>query len=222
MRPLEAAPQKMEPTARLDARFRGAGEKTYLSSCLVMTPLKIAKTFALKTGVGVCVMDSSPGLLAGDFYRTDWHLEGNSRVAVSTQGFTRVHPSRDNPCRSNQSFRLESGARLEWFPEPLMLYKEAAFHGQTEVELAADATLLMGEVVCAGRIARGETFQFHAFQSRLRVRREGRLIYVSQTALRPSQFEPKRIGAWGNWTHQGQFSMFSPQANKSILLQIRT
>jgi urease accessory protein len=116
---------------------------------------------------------------------------------------------------------LETGAVLQWFPEPLMLYRDAALQTETEIELGENSMLAMGEIVCAGRVGRGEAFEFHAYQSRLRVRRDGRLIFVSQTALRPSQFEPKRVGAWGKYTHQGQFLLFMPRINPELLDEVR-
>lgn len=207
---------------RLEAHFHLGNGRTRMGRCFTGAPLKIAKTFALdedETGIGVCVcvMDCSPGMLAGDHYQFHWQLESGARVFVTTQGFTRVHPSRENPCLLKQTIRLERGAKLELFPEPLMLFRDASLRTETEVELAEGATLLMGEIVCAGRVGRGEAFEFHALQSRLRVRREGRLIFLNQTGLRPANFDPKRIGAWKGFTHQGHFCVFSLDANASML-----
>ncbi len=212
---------EVAPTGRLEARFESAGGKTQMTRCFAAAPLKIAKTFAQGDGLGVCVMDCSPGLLAGDWYQFNWHLEEKARVFVTTQGFTRVHPSRENPCRLKQKIHLQRGANLEWFPEPTTLFEGAALRTECEVEMAADATFVGCEIVCAGRVGRGEAFGFHALQSRLRVRREGRLIFVSQTALRPSHFDPTRIGAWRDFTHQGQFLVFSSRAGDGLLPVLR-
>lgn len=192
-----------------------------MSHCLATAPLKIAKTFAQEEGIEVCVMDCSPGLLAGDSYLFDWHLEADTRVKITTQGFTRVHPSRDHPCQVRQHFRLERGAVLEWFPQPLVLYREAALRSECEIELDAGAALLMGEIVCAGRTGRGEAFEFQLWTNHVRVRREGRLIFVSQTGLRPQAFDPKRVGGWGDCTHQGQFLAFVPQTGAALLTALR-
>ena len=217
------------PSARLEAVFASANGKTQMSRCFAAAPLKIAKTFPLdepglgpyETGIGVCVMDCSPGLLAGDFYRFDWHLGENAHVWVSTQGFTRVHPSRENPCRLEQKICLESGAWLEWFPYPTTLFRDADLRNNCEVEIAGNATLLMGEILGAGRIGRGEAFEFHAWRSRVGVRRAGRLIFCSQTGLRPANFAFGRVGAWEDWTHQGQFQVFSTHAGQALLNVLR-
>ncbi len=204
------------PTAWLEARFDVVVGRTRMAHCFAQSPLKIAKTFARENGVDVCVMDCSPGMLAGDWYSTSWHLEQNARVTVSTQGFSRVHPSRARPCKLQQRFELESGSWLEHFPEPLMLYQNAAVRIESDIEMSQSATLLMGEIVCAGRIARGEAFAFHALQNRLRARCEGHLIYANQTGLRPADFGARRVGAWGTFTHAGTFLIFSARADEEL------
>lgn len=187
-----------------------------MATCFALAPLKIAKTFPRENGVEVCVMDCSPGMLAGDHYDFSWCLGENAQVAVSTQSFSRVHPSRERPCLLQQRFELECGACLEHFPEPLVLYADAHLRIETQVEMSASATLLMGEIVCAGRIARGELFAFHSLQNRMRVRCEGKLIHVNQSGLRPADFRPQRVGAWGDFTHAGTLSIFSARADEGL------
>ena len=208
-------------TARLEARFAGARGQTEMSHYLASAPLKIAKTFVGESGISVCVMDCSPGMLAGDCYDFRWHLEKNARVSLTTQGFTRVHPSRENSCALKQNLVLESGAIGEWFPEPLMLYQDAHLRSETAIEIAPDATLLWSEITCAGRVARGEAFGFHALQNRMRVRRDRKLIFVNQTGLRPATDNFNHVGAWNGFTHAGNFHVFSPHANQELCELLR-
>ena len=212
---------EIAPTARLEAHFESVRERTQLTRCFAKSPLKIAKTFPLESGVRVCVMDCSPGMLAGDHYEFSWHLGANTAVEVTTQGFTRVHPSLAHPCTLHQKIALEPGAYLEHFPEPLMLFHDAAIKTECQVDLAPKATLLMGEIVCAGRIERGEVFAFRSWQSRTRVRRAGKLIYVAQNALRPDTLTPSCVGSWGDYTHAGTFCVFSPHVGAEFLPALR-
>ena len=211
---------KTNPTAQLHAKFAYEG-RTRLANLYAKAPLKIAKTFPQEKALSVCVMDASPGLLAGDFYEFDWHLGAQCEVHITTQGFTRVHPSRENPCLIQQKINLESGARLEWFPEPLMLYSGAALRAESEIKIAAGATILMGEVFCAGRIGRGESWAFASYENRLRVHLDGELIYVNQSALHPQNFAPQRVGIFENFTHSATFLAFasdiSPDNLRTVL-----
>jgi len=209
------------PTAELRARFRCADGRTQLAHLFNKAPLKVAKTFALQNALGVCVMDASPGLLAGDFYNFSWHLEENAHVHLSTQGFTRVHPSRERSCLLRQDIRVETGALLEYLPEPLMLYKDAAVRSECEINIAGGGTVLFCDILCSGRIGHGEAFQFHSLQNRLRVRYNDELIFINQTSLRPHRFLPDRVGAWQNFTHQGNFYIFSEQADSTLCDTLR-
>ncbi len=78
---------KTDPTAQLHAKFAYEG-RTRLANLYAKAPLKIAKTFPQEKALSVCVMDASPGLLAGDFYEFDWHLGAQCEVHITTQGFT--------------------------------------------------------------------------------------------------------------------------------------
>lgn len=210
-----------DPTAVLQAKFCHDGARTQLTQLHCKAPLKIAQTFPLEKALSVCVMDASPGLLAGDYYSLAWHMAENACVSITTQGFTRVHPSQNNPCLLRQSVAIATGAHLEFFPEPLMLYKGATLRAETQVEMASEATLLMGEVFCAGRIQRGESFAFASYENRLRVRRENQLIFMNQTALRPAQMPPGVIGAWGDYTHGATFYTFGLDANATLCEMLR-
>ena len=203
-------------TARLEARFVREGGRTRLAHCFCAAPLKIAKTFPLGEAVSVCVMDASPGLLAGDHYELSWQLDEGAHVHVTTQGFTRVHPAAERPCLLRQQIRVADGALLEYFPEPLMLFQGAALRAENQIDIARGGTLLLSEIVCAGRILRGEAFQFHSFSSRLRVRCDNELIFVSQTGLRPRDFNPRALGSWQDFTHQANFTVFSERANDAL------
>lgn len=197
-------------TARIEACFSAVQGVTRLGQSYCSAPLKIGKTFPAANGqLGVCLMDCSPGLLAGDNYDMTWQLGLNAQVLLTNQSFCKVHPSRDNPTRQQQNISLAAGARLEYLPEPVMLYQDAALHTDCEVHLEAGSTLLLSDILCAGRALRGEVFAFHFYQSRLRVRYANELVFYQQTRLCPQQWHPGAVGAWEDYTHWGNFYIFS-------------
>lgn len=201
----------------ISARFSCNEGITRLSDLFCRAPLKIAKTFPQSDGsLQVCTMDCSPGLLAGDRYRFDWHLEAGARVHLTNQSFTRVHPSRERPCTQEQRVFVGEGACLDWFPEPTMLFSEAHFESHTTIELEAGATLLFCEILCAGRVGRGEAFAFHQFQNRLRVTYDGQLAFLSQTRLTPGDGNLRTRGAWGDYTHWGTFLVCGETATPAL------
>ena len=220
--------------ARIEAVFAAADGRTRAAVLRGAAPLKIAKTFALPQGaLGVCIMDASPGMLAGDCYVLDFTLQAHARVAVTTQGFTRVHPARGyNGERSSEhtgerdgdaggcelEARLEvgAGAHLEWWPEPLMLYAGADLRARTTVKLASGATFVARDIWCAGRGGRGENWEFARLGNRWNIERAGVPIFASALDVEPRKRDPRARAAWDSWTHTGSFLVFGAHADAAL------
>jgi urease accessory protein len=222
----EAVPRlPSNQTARIEARFERVRGTTQLTHSFHSAPLKIAKAFPQSDGsLHVCTMDCSPGLLSGDRYELDFHLTQNTRVFLTNQSFTRVHPARrdEDISRQMQHVVIEDGATLEFFPEPIMLFRDAAVQLETHIEMAPQSTLMMSDITCAGRIARGECFDFRLWQNRFDVRMNGELIFCNRQRLQPqSNMLFTAPGAWGSYTHWGNFFMFSPQVSAELLETLR-
>ena len=207
--------------AHIQAAFCARDGRTRATKIEQSAPLKIARTFNLNDGaLGVCLMDASPGMLAGDCYGFDFAVAAGARVAVTTQGFTRVHPARENPCALQTRLEVGEGATLEWFPEPLMLYTSADLRAQTTVNLAPTATFMASDIWCAGRIGRGESWEFSRYRSRWNIARAGAPVFASALDLAPRSFNPQQVGAWQNYTHSGNFWALEPTLNENLIEQI--
>ena len=204
--------------ASIEAAFADCEGQTRATRLIQSAPLKIARTFALAHGaLGVCLMDASPGMLVGDCYQFDFNLGADARVEVTTQGFTRVHPSRDNPCALQTRLNIGEHARLEWFPEPLMLYADADLSAQTTVELAPTATFLASDIWCCGRVGRGENWEFARYRNRWNIARAGAPVFASSLDLTPTTFNPQQLGAWQDYSHCGNFWAFGPTLNENLI-----
>jgi urease accessory protein len=217
-------------TAELEATFVYAGDRTELQHKFHKSPLKIAKTFArADQQLGVCIMDCSPGMMAGDKYHLDWRLLPKSNVFITNQSYTKVHPSSERPAYQLQSFHVEQGARLEYKPEPIMLYNDASFRTDTEIRMEAGAVVFWMDIVCPGRVLRGEVFQYVRYDSQLKVFYENQLIYYNRQNVEPAVHDNllkgseikkadfRRLGGWESYTHQGAFYIFSDQIKQEQL-----
>lgn len=209
-------------TAHVHATFNCVRSKTQLLTSTHAAPLKIAKVFPVADGsLDVCVMDCSPGLLNGDSYELDWCVEENARVKTTTQSFTKVHPASGAGCRQNMHIQVASGAILEYAPQPTMLFRDAEFHTECDAYISPGGTLLLSDILCAGRVGRGEAFAFRNYFNRLRVRTNDELIFCNQMRFQPQQQNLRAIGAWGDNTHYGTFSVFSSSVNLLLLEAMR-
>jgi urease accessory protein len=189
------------------------------------SPLKIAKTFRLDNEdwrqLAVVQMDGSPGLLEGDRYLLDWHMKEGTRLYATNQAYTRVHPCGTGDSRLRQRFRLETGALMEWIPEPVMLFREARFVTETEIDLAEGSICMLGDIFCPGRLSRGEAFAFQSYDAKVTVHYEGEIVHYQRQRWEPDILPLSSAGCFGSFTHIGAFSVFSDRVNAEIVMKVR-
>lgn len=208
-------------SGKVDANFAHVRGQTQLTRSVCVAPLKIAKTFLAEDGgLRVCVMDCSPGLLAGDCYELNWRLEAGARVHVTNQSFTKVHPSRERPCVQNQRIHVARGALLELFPLPVMPFRDADFQASTQAEIESGGVLICAEILCAGRIGRDE-FEFAGVRNKFAVRLDSELIGCSQTRFEPLKHGLRARGAWDMSTHVGTFGAWFEGVDGDLVDEMR-
>jgi urease accessory protein len=69
---------------------------------------------------------------------------------------------------------------LEWLPQETIVFDGALAQASCEVDLAADAGLIGWDIVCLGRTGSGEKFRRGSYRSSIRIRREGRLLWLER------------------------------------------
>lgn len=212
--------------AELRAVVGNVGRRPELVSRYHTSPLKIAKTFHEDANgtkqLAVVQMDVSPGLLEGDHYHFDWMLLEGTWLYATNQAYTRVHPCEDGgDARLTQRFTLEREAVLEWMPEPVMLYRDARFLCDTEIDLAEGAICVMSEIVSPGRLSRGESFAYAAYDNRLTVRHNGELAHYQRQRWEPGALPLRNAGCFGEYTHIGSLSIFSDRVSAGTAASLR-
>ncbi|BCM90980.1 urease accessory protein UreH [Abditibacteriota bacterium] len=209
-------------TGRVVAHFDAPTNRTRLSHLACVAPLKVAKPFPQSDGsLHICLMDVSPGLLAGDHYDLQWRLETGAQVLITHQGFMRVHPSRDSPTSHEQSISIASGALLEYEAAPILLYRDAALRAETKIEVEQGGILILSEIICAGRTAHNESFAFDSYRGHLQADYANELVAWNSTDLTPQLHNLSARGAWDGNTHWGTTLIIAENANKALQETLR-
>jgi urease accessory protein len=136
----------------------------------------------------VIIASPSGGVLQGDRLRIDVEVRAGARLVVETQSATRLYRMPDRPARIEAQFTIEAAGWLEYIPDPYIPF--AGSNTTIDTTLAVDpaAAVLIGEVVAAGRVARGEVFGMTRFASTLTaVRPSGELLFSDATVLEPGE-----------------------------------
>lgn len=210
-------------TSVLRGRFALRSGRTVLTERYHEAPLKISKTFILSPAgeLLVYMMDSSPGILDGDAYVIDFCLEEDTHVYLTNQSYTKVHPTPSKPSMLKQTFQLQRGAVLEYFPEPLIPYADSKFTTETIFHMEQGATLFFGDIITPGRIHHGELFQYDSLDSHMETYRRDQLIAWEHFHLQPKLHRYQELGALETYTHMGTLWIFSEQVDESLISEIR-
>lgn len=122
------------------------------------------------------LLNLAGGLTGGDRLDIAVRLHERASAVVTTQSCERIYRSTGSDAVVAGSIRLTQGSRLEWLPQPVILFDGARLKRETHVELASDAHLLALESVIFGRTASGESLRSGALLDGWFVHRAGELI----------------------------------------------
>lgn len=94
----------------------------------------------------VLLQSASGGLYAGESLGQRVALEPGAAVHLTTQAACVVHArAGGRPARQRASLEVGAGSHLEYLPEPLVLFPDAALEQDVTVDLAADGTLIYAD-----------------------------------------------------------------------------
>ncbi|WP_415379840.1 urease accessory protein UreD [Halosimplex sp. TS25] len=199
---------------RLELAFAAdAGGETNLVRDLARAPFHVSGTLGhdpLPEAETVYVQSPTGGVAQGDRHDVDVVVGADAVAHVSTQSSQKVLSMARNYAAADVSLAVGSGGHLDYVPEPTILHEDSRFFQGVDLEVAPDASAVVGDVVVPGRLARGERFDFERYLSRLRVRREGDLLVDDATHLRPADADPSGPGVMGEFTVLGTLYVLTP------------
>ncbi len=106
-----------------------------------------------------------------------------TRLAVTGAAAEKVYRSLGPDANLRIKLEVASGATLAWLPQETILFDRARMNRSIEVDLAADARLILAEAVIFGRSGMGERVESGLVLDRWRVRREKRLLFADTLRL---------------------------------------
>jgi len=157
-------------------------DRTALGACYQQVPLRVLPPFQFGADQPALVylMNPTAGLMDGDGQRIDLIVGPKVRAVVVGQSATRIHPCLRGFATQQWNVRVDAGAILAVLPGPAIPFQGCRYFQRIEIDLAADASLVWGDVWLAGRYARGvdsEAFRFENIVQELAVRRDGALVF---------------------------------------------
>lgn len=132
-----------------------------------------------RADVEAILVNTAGGITGGDRFEVGIHALQNAQLTLTTQAAERAYRAqRGEVGRVRTHLHVESGARLHWLPQELILFERSALSRRLDITLTSGAELLMVEPVVFGRAAMDETLRDISFTDRIRITRDGRPIYI--------------------------------------------
>jgi len=123
------------------------------------------------------------GLAGGDRVTCEVVVGEGASLAVSSAAAERIYRSAGEATRISMTLGVAAGATAIWLPQETILHDGARIRRRFDIDLAAGASLVFGEMLFLGRRASGEGFGRGSLRESWRVRRAGRLILADETRL---------------------------------------
>lgn len=178
---------------------------TRLTGQWVRPPLHLAKAYHADDWEISILTSPTAGLLDNDQLEVEATVAAGAKAALISPAACRVHTMHAGYATVRQHYTVEAGATLDVWPAPLILQKGAALRQVTRLDVAADATVLLCEVVTPGRAAFGEAFEFTEWRSQLRIYREGSLLAYENFSCQPDRGD---LSDWQAMYPTGSYASF--------------
>jgi urease accessory protein len=134
----------------------------------------------------ISIVNPTAGFFDGDRLESDVHVAPGAHLVLSTPSASRVYRTLSGTAAlSDQKFRVEENASLEWIPEPFIPHAGARYFQRTQIHLHPTASLLFFDWIAPGRVAMGEIFAYQELHWEFDLLLDGCLIARERYHLRP-------------------------------------
>lgn len=166
--------------ASLSLEFGFADQKTTLSRKVHDGPLVVQKPL-YPEGHEVChaiVVHPPGGIAGGDELSLQVKTGNGASTLLTTPGAAKWYRSAGPWAKQSVAFDVQGA--LEWLPQETIVFDGALAESAYDVDLGAEAGFIGWDIVCLGRTGSGERFARGSFRNSIRIRREGRLLWLER------------------------------------------
>jgi urease accessory protein len=196
---------------------REGDNPTRLLSDYVKVPYHLTGTLDSDPAPGlttICLQDPTGAVSQGDRHTLSVEARPGSRAHVTTQSATKVHSMKANYGHLDATLVADSGAYLEYIPGPTIVNEDARCLQTTTVEMASDATVIVGDIFVPNGLSDHEPFSFDHYHSRLEASVDESLVCADAVDLRPGERDPRDPATVGEFGVIGTLYVFAPSSEE--------
>jgi urease accessory protein len=185
------APSRPQPQTL--QRYDGAVSVTIgqggVSALRQTPPMRLFRPYAeLGEPETIVIGNISGGVTGGDRLAMSIRAEGAPVLAV-TQAAEKVYRSHGGAARMSVDLTATDGGALEFLSSGTILFDGAELERSTTLSVEGDARLMFVEILMFGRAAREEQFRTGRLRDRIRLLRDGKLVWMDDLALGPGPLD---------------------------------
>jgi urease accessory protein len=207
-------------TGRVALSVKAAGGSTRRARVHEHGSLRMRYPAGAGSELEAVLINTAGGMAGGDRFDVEVAVGRGAQVVFTTAAAERIYRMLEAEATVSVRLKVADGAALAWLPRETILFDRAGFIRTTEVDLSADARLLLFEAVVFGRSGMGETVEGGRFFDRRRIRRDGKLIHVEAIRLNGAIADRLRKSGVAN-SSIAIASMLIMPADDSIVASLR-
>ena len=188
---------------------------TRLVSDYVKVPYHLTGTLDSDPAPGLttlCLQDPTGAVTQGDRQTLSVEARQGALAHVTTQSATKVQSMKASYAHLDATLVADSGAYLEYIPGATILNENARCLQTTTVEMADDATVIVGDVFVPNGLTSHEPFSFDHYHSRLEASVDESLVCADAVDLRPDERDPRDPATVGEYGVIGTLDVFAPSS----------
>lgn len=185
--------------------------------------LRVLRPHYLDDTAQVCytIVNPGGGYLGADEYGIEIRVAEGSSLLLTTQSATKVYRTPQGPAQQDMLITLDSGAVLEYLPDQLIAYRDASYFQRTVVHMAADASLVLCEVLTPGWSPDGSRFSYEQLRLRTEVHVDGRLGALDNLWVKPASDSIDSLLYLQESTHVGMLFAIDPRIDAAMVTRLR-
>jgi urease accessory protein len=170
------------------------GDRSLVTRAFAASPLRLLTPRNHGCAAWVFTSTFGGGLVDGDALTIGIEVAPQASALLATQAATKVYRSQRGTS-VDLAATIHAGGLLAVAPDPVVCFAGSRYRQIQHFDLEDTASLVFVDGMTSGRRASGERWQFDHYESRVDVRRGGRLALLDALTLTPDAGDlPRRMG----------------------------
>ncbi|NMB43061.1 MAG: urease accessory protein UreD [Clostridiales bacterium] len=178
--------------------------------------------FYLQNDAQACyyIMNPGGGYVDGDTYRMDITLSKQAELLLTTQSATKIYKTPNKPVTQEINIILKEGSLLEYFPDPIIGYKNSRYKQNTVVHMEKGTCFIATDIITSGWDSEGTMFSYDMLSSKTEVYLDGNMVILDHLRLNPPNQNINSLGFLEEHSHLGTMIVIGEKAENKFLTKL--